>query len=84
MILVVPVLDSWKRVDLRVRAFNVPPQQVSFPHGVSGSSCQHGLKGVKPCGVSDVGGKSACFLFYKVGQALRICGRCDLNYRCLI
>ncbi|XP_071829142.1 stomatin-like protein 1 isoform X1 [Apostichopus japonicus] len=35
MILVVPVLDSWKRVDLRVRAFNVPPQQLLTTDGAA-------------------------------------------------
>lgn len=35
IILVVPIIDIWKRVDLRVRAFNVPPQQLLTTDGTA-------------------------------------------------
>ncbi|KAJ8022534.1 Stomatin-like protein 1 [Holothuria leucospilota] len=35
IVLVVPVVDIWKRVDLRVRAFNVPPQQLLTTDGTA-------------------------------------------------
>lgn len=30
VILVLPCTDKWDRVDMRVKAFNVPPQKVEF------------------------------------------------------
>lgn len=30
VILVLPLIDQWQRVDLRTRAFNIPPCQVKY------------------------------------------------------
>ena len=31
VVLLLPFIDHWQRVDLRTRAFNVPPCKVSYP-----------------------------------------------------
>ena len=34
LIMVLPFVDNWRRVDMSTRAFNVPPQQVSFQKNI--------------------------------------------------
>ena len=35
MIFILPCIDKWDRVDMRVKAFNVPPQKVIETFGLS-------------------------------------------------